>query len=277
MRRIIHSIRAALRFRGYKPKPLSILSARRWAQQFDKNDRVLAEKLLDGVIYITESETREILVKQNDDLMSRLKVAGLPAKKLIYVSVHDAASSSSVMLNMLRDSANLERRGCKIIDGRDTLGLVKAMNTIGEGALVYVDDFVGSGTQFCTERDFIAKNFVGTFSEFIISPSICEEAFDELSKRDVQVFAGHKHVKSERPLYAECTVFNEKQRQRLTAICNGIDKFGLGFNGLATMVILYRNAPNTVPVMLRGSSNQKPYFGIFPRTTDLPIPAQARS
>ena len=39
------------------------------------------------------------------------------------------------------------------------------------------------------------------------------------------------------------------------------------------MVVLYRNAPNTVPVMLRGNVNQKPYFGIFPRTIDLPIPS----
>lgn len=242
-------------------------------KQFDKKDRVLAEKLLDNVIYISEVETRDILVKQNADLMSRLKEAGLPAKKLIYVSIHDAASSSSVMLNMLRDNANLEKRGCKIIDGRDTLGLVKTMNAVGEGALIYVDDFVGSGTQFCTERDFIAKNFVGTFSEFIIAPSICEEAFEKMDERGIQAFAGHKHLKSERPLYAECTVFDEVQRQRVTAICKGINKFGLGFNDLATMVVLYRNAPNTVPVMLRGNSNQKPYFGIFPRTTDLPIPA----
>ncbi len=273
MRRIIYSIRVALRFRGYKPQPISFLSASRWVKQFDKRDRVLAEKLLDNVIYISEKETREILVKQNDALMSRLKEAGLPAKKLIYVSIHDAASSSPVMLNLLRDNANLEKRGCKIIDGRDTLGLVKAMNAVGEGALIYVDDFVGSGTQFCKERDFIAHNFVGTFSEFIIAPCICEEAFEKMDERGILPFAGHKHLKSERPLYAECTVFDNVQRQRATDLCKSINKFGLGFNDLATMVVLYRNAPNTVPIMLRGNSNQKPYFGIFPRTTDLPIPA----
>jgi hypothetical protein len=62
------------------------------------------------------------------------------------------------------------------------------------------------------------------------------------------------------------------QRERVAAICKGIDKFGLGYKGLATMVVLYRNAPNTVPVMLRGNVNQKPYFGIFPRWIDLPLP-----
>jgi hypothetical protein len=273
MRRLIHSVRAALRFRGYKPQPLSWLSASRWIKQFDKKDRVLAERLLDNVIYLSEATTRKILLERNAALMKRLKEAGLPAKKLIYVSVHEAGSSSPVILNLIRDGALLEKLGCKLIDGRDTLNLVKAMNELGEGALIYVDDFVGSGNQFCTERDFIANSFVGTFSEFMLAPSICEEAFEKLDERGIQAFAGHKHIKAERPLHPECDVFDEEDRLRAAALCKKIDKFGLGYKGLATMVVLYRNAPNTVPVMLRGNVNQKPYFGIFPRTIDLPLPS----
>jgi hypothetical protein len=272
MRRTLYSIRAALRYRGYKPQPLKFFSALRWLNQFEEQDRILAERLLDNVIYLSESTTREILVNQNTELMKRLRNAGLPAKKLIYVSFHEAGSSSPVMLNLLRDSANLERMGCRLIDGRNTLGLVKAMNDVGEGALIYIDDFIGSGTQFCKEHDFIARNFVGTFSEFIIAPSICEEAFEKLDERGIQVFAGHKHVKSERPLHAESTVFDDNQRSRIATVCKRINKFGLGFQDLATMVVLYRNAPNSVPIMLRGNVNQEPYFGIFPRWMDLPLP-----
>lgn len=233
---------------------------------------MLAERLLDNVIYLSEATTRGILVNQNTALMKRLRDAGLSAKRLIYVSFHEAGSSSPVMLNLLRDTANLERMGCRLIDGRNTLGLVKVMNEVGEGAMIYIDDFVGSGTQFCTERDFIAKNFVGTFSEFIIAPSICEEAFEKLNERGIQPFAGHKHVRAERPLHAESTVFDEDQRNRIAAVCRRINRFGLGFQDLATMVVLYRNAPNSVPIMLRGNVNQQPYFGIFPRWMDLPLP-----
>ncbi len=272
MRRIFYSVRASLRFRGYKPQPLSWLSVSRWVKQFEKKDRGLAVRMLDNVIYLSETTTRDILLEQNAALMKRLKEAGLPAKNLIYVSVHEAGSSSPVMLNLLRDSAFLEKLGCKLIDGRDTMNLVKAMNELGEGALIYVDDFVGSGNQFCTERDFISQNFVGTFSEFMLAPSICEEAVEKMDQRGIQAFAGHKHVKAERPLHPECDVFDEADRLRVAAICKSIDKFGLGYKGLATMVVLYRNAPNTVPVMLRGNVNQKPYFGVFPRTIDLPLP-----
>jgi hypothetical protein len=272
MRQLIKSVKAALRFRDYRPKPLSFLSARRWVNQFERKDRKLVGQLLDNVIYFSELRTRDILVAQNELLTKRLSNAGLSSKKLIYVQLHDAGSSSPVMLNLLRDAANLERLGCHLVDARDTLRLIRIMNKIGEGALIYVDDFVGSGDQFCSERDFAASNFVGTFSEFVLAPSICEEAFEELDKRGIQAFTGHKHMKEERPLHANCTVFDQDDKDRLVNICNRISKFGLGYKELATMVVCYRNAPDNVPIILRGSLNQTPYFGIFPRTTDLPVP-----
>jgi hypothetical protein len=40
---------------------------------------------------------------------------------------------------------------------------------------------------------------------------------------------------------------------------------------LATMVVLYRNAPNSIPAVLRGSDKQAPFHGLFPRFKDLPV------
>jgi hypothetical protein len=272
MRRIIHSLKAALRFHDYRPKPLTFLSARRWTSQLPKEDRRLAERLLNKVIYLSESRTRDILVEQNRALMKRLFTSGLSANKLIYVQVHDAGSSSPVMLNLLRDAAGLERLGCHFVDCRDSLRLNKTMNQVGVGALIYVDDFVGTGNQFCAERDFAAKSFIGTFSEFILAPSICEEAYYQIGERGIEAFTGHVHSKAERPLHANSSLFGSDEKKRLELVCKGVNnKFGLGYQKLATMVVLYRNAPNTVPAILRGSLNQTPFAGIFPRTTDLPI------
>lgn len=272
MLEMIRSFRAALRFQGYKPKPLTWLTAKRWVMQFDKKDRKLAEQLLAKIIYISESKTRDILVSQNAALMKRLMDAGLKPKQFIYVQVHDAGSSSPVMLNLLRDAAGLERLGCKFLDAHDSLRLMKTMNEVGEGALIYVDDFLGTGNQFCAERDFVASTVVGTFSEFVLAPSICEEAIYEIGKRGVEAFTGHIHSKAERPLHANSSLLSTEERERLFLICKGINRGGpLGYKDLATMVVLYRNAPNTVPAVLRGSLNQAPFKGIFPRHSDLPI------
>ena len=177
------------------------------------------------------------------------------------------------MLNILRDAAGLERRGCKFIDGRDSLRLNKITNEVGEGALIYVDDFVGTGNQFCEERDFAAQSVVGTFSEFLLVPSICEEAIYKIAERGVEAFAGHVHSKVWKcPLHANSNLLDSDSKERMLQICKGISpKMSLGYKGLATMVVLYRNAPNTVPALFRGNLNQKPFCGMFPRTTDLTI------
>ena len=61
-------------------------------------------------------------------------------------------------------------------------------------------------------------------------------------------------------------------RDRLIEICKTIrTKGGLRFENMATMVVLYRNAPNSIPAILRGSDKQKPFYGIFPRFKDLPV------
>jgi hypothetical protein len=172
---------------------------------------------------------------------------------------------------MLRDRALLERKGCHFIDSKDVRGLYELTNKLENGAIVYVDDFAGTGNQFCEVRDFVAQHIVGNFSEFFLLPCICEEALYELGKRGVEAISGPVHSKADRPLNPQSTILSEKMQKRLIELCLKIDpKGGLGYKRLATMVVIYRNAPNSVPLILRGSLKQIPWIGIFPRTTDLP-------
>lgn len=272
---LLHSLRAVYRFAGYLPQPVTMKTINRWLKQFDPDDRKHVRRLLDNIIYLSEARVRKILVEQNNALMRRLAQAGLPPDKLIYVQVHEAGSSSPVMLNLLRDAAGLEQRGCRFLDANDTLGLNRITNNLGEGALIYVDDFVGTGTQFCQARDFAAQYVEGTFSEFLLVPSICEEGFYPLGERGIEAFAGHVHSKAERPLHENANLLDTKTKARLIELCDRIDpKSGIGFGGAAAMVVLYRNAPDNIPVLFRGNEQQRPCVGIFPRTTDLPVPDQ---
>src|SRR5262245_23381992 len=144
---IVERLSALLRYQGYKPQPLTMKRVKRWLDQFEGEDRKHVLRLLRSVIYLSESTVRKILVDQNSALMARLAAAGVPPKKCIYVQVHEAGSSSPVMLNLLRDAAQLEQRGCRFVDGNDTLGLNRITSKVADGALIYVDDFVGTGNQ----------------------------------------------------------------------------------------------------------------------------------
>jgi hypothetical protein len=267
-----HSLRAVMRFPGYLPQPVTLKGINRWLKQFEPGDRMQVIRLLGNLIYLSEATVRKVLIEQNNALMRRLADAGLPPQKLVYVQVHDAGSSSPVMLNLLRDAAGLEQRGCHFLDSNNTLGFNRLTNELEEGALIYVDDFVGTGTQFCKARDFAAKYIEGTFSEFLLVPSICEEGIYPLGERGIEAFAGHVHSKAERPLHENSTLLDKKTKDRLIDLCEKIDpKMGLGFKRIAAMVVLYRNAPNNIPILFRGNEQQTPFAGIFPRTTDLPL------
>ena len=265
--------RLTRKFHDYRPQPITQEGIAAWFRQFSHQDIKGVQTLLNSVIYLSEQRVQQILLDQNNALVLRLKRAKITQEKTIYVSVHDAGSSSPVMLNLLRDAAKLERTGCYLIDGNNGLLLNKITNQLGEGAIVYVDDFAGTGNQFCKTRQFISQSIVGNFSEFLLAPCMCEEAVHRLGQEGVDFYTGLIHSKAERPLHENSTILAPEVKERLRQISLGIHgRMGLGFAQLATMVVLYRNAPNTMPLILRGARDQVGFHGIFPRTTDLPIP-----
>ena len=205
---IICAFLAIFRYRGYLPQPLTVTRVLRWPRQFDSDDQKYVRRLLSYVVYFSETAIKDVLVEQNAQLMNCLLGAGLTANQLVYVQVNDAGSSSPVMLNMLRDAAQLEQRGCSFIDGNNTLGITEKTNDLGEGALIYIDDFIGSGTQLSEARNFAIKYVVGNFSEFVLTPIICEEGRLKLDRLGIEVFSGHVHTTVERPLHESSTIFD---------------------------------------------------------------------
>ncbi len=260
------------RFCDYRPQPVTVGRLEAWARQFSEKDARAALTLLDSIVYLSEETVQKTLVEQNRALVARLRKAGITPEQTVYVSLHDAGSSSPVMLNLLRDAARLERKKSPLVDGNNGLLLNRITNELAEGAVVYVDDFAGTGKQFCETRKFISQSIVGNFSEFLLVPCLCEEAVHRLGKEGVDFYAGMVHSRAARPLHENSSILDTETKDRLRQVCLGLhNKAGLGFSSLATMVVLYRNAPNTTPLILRGNLDQSHFVGIFPRTTDLPI------
>jgi hypothetical protein len=258
------------RFSGYKPQPVTFQSFKKWLSQFDYKDQRIVFNLLYNIKYLSEKDTESILVKLNESLIDMLETKGVTYKNIIYVQLHDPGSSSPVMLNILRDRARIERKGCHFIDSKNTRDFSELTSKLETGAIIYVDDFSASGDQFVGVRNFLAEYIVGNFSEFFLLPAICEEANYQLGKTGVEAISRIVHSKADRPLHPHSSLLNKATKKRLIEICRKIDPKGaLGYRGLATMIVFYRNSPNTVPVLLRGCVRQDKWVGILPRTTDL--------
>jgi hypothetical protein len=100
---------------------------------------------------------------------------------------------------------------------------------------------------------------------------ICEEAFNKIDQVGVSPVTSYMHMITERPLHNDANLISDSIKEKLVGVCHEIEKAnGLGFKKLATMVVFYRNSPNTMPLLFRGSLKQRPYGGIFPRSDDLP-------
>src|SRR5258708_18112516 len=136
-------LRAAFEFRDYRPARVTRASIDEWLAQHERTDRAPLLDLLRHVRYVGEADARRALVEQNKVILSHLQRANVPYKKVIYVQVHDAGSSSPVMLNELRDRAQLIQRGCNFIDSKDVAGIAHLTERLGDGAIIYVDDFFG--------------------------------------------------------------------------------------------------------------------------------------
>lgn len=205
-------------------------------------------------------------------MLRRLRSDGLNAQNIIYVSLDLAGSSSGVMLNLLRDAENMEQRHAKFIHSSEGDRMTRFTNDLGNGAIVYVDDFAGSGRQFRKNRDQIAAFIAGNFSEFFIAACMCEEAVQNIEEAGVVVLPGLIHLKRERPLHQDSDILPANVKENLIKVCREINpKEGLGYKELATMTVLAHNAPNSTPLIFRGSLGQTPYRGIFPRWKDLSI------
>jgi hypothetical protein len=101
---------------------------------------------------------------------------------------------------------------------------------------------------------------------------MCEEAMKEIRSIGVEPVTNKVHNISDRPLHSGCHSLNPNIKKYMIEQANKINpSAALGFGDLATMVVLYRNAPNTMSLIFRGSLGQSPYKGIFPRMDDLPI------
>jgi hypothetical protein len=262
---------ARWRFHDYAPQPVTYDTVNAWLDQFPEDAHKQLFILLRHVTYLSHERTLNALTDLNRQLLKKLASDGIPPNKVIYVQVDDAGSSSHWVLATLKHAERLENLGCTFLDSKNVRGLSEATDELEKGAIVYVDDFAGSGDQFCLSRDFVAQHTVGNFVEFFLLPCICEEAVNQLVVRGVEPRALIVHNKKDRILHPEGNLCAKGAKQRLLDLSDKISAiYPLGYRNLGTMAVLFRNSPDTTPLLLRGNENQDPYVGILPRTSDLP-------
>ncbi len=206
-------------FRDYEPQPVTLLSVWRWLFQFPSSCRNRLFRLLDYVIFVSERTTVQDLISLNQNILDKLSSDGIGLDSIICVAVDTAGSSSHVMLKMLRDAENLVRKGARLVDSQDARSLKKLTSDIGFGAIIYVDDFAGTGKQFRRNRDWAYQFIVGAFSEFFLAPVICEEAHQRIAESGVVPITRLRHTIGQRPLHQHSDILADDCREDIVNLC----------------------------------------------------------
>ena len=270
--RLWWAARTAYKLRGYEPRRVTIASVLKWSRQFPSTYRTQLVRLAANLQFISEEETIAALLDLNNRVIKALREDGVTEQNIVYVTTDSAGSSSEVMLDLLRRWANLEKKGANFFHASDGEQIQKKTLELKVGAIIYIDDFAGTGKQFARTRRIVADYIVGGFSEFFLVPCICEEALNRCKEIGVQAESKVTHFRKERPLLDESEFLSLDERQSLLNLIRerfGKKEISLGFNKLATNILIYRNAPNTTPLIFRGNLGQEPLHGIVPRFDDL--------
>ena len=262
--------RAYRRLHDYKPNKgrLTLGRVRDWVNQFPKTCRDDVARLAANLEYFSKSRIVADLRTLNAEIEARLREDDISSENIVYIAFDDPSSSNSAMCKLLRDQGGLS--GAIFVAATSGLRIRNVTRDLGTGAIVYVDDFSGTGKQFMSAREDMRDNIAGTFSEFFLLPCICEEALRVVEDVGVVAMYKKRHSRSERPLLPEGTFLDEAARVRVVEHSEKTWGTGsLGFDQLATNVVFSHAAPDTTPIMFRGDKGQHPRFGIVPRWAEV--------
>ncbi len=154
----VRSLRLLFRLKGYEPQPITPSTLYRWLNQFEAADRSAVLTLLENVTFFNKERVVRSLLDQNAALHEKLSIEGINPDHIIYVHIDEPGSSNSIMINLLRNRANLQRLDCRFVDASNPAKVLEWIVKLKQVAVVYVDDFLGSGDQFCTARDAMVSS-----------------------------------------------------------------------------------------------------------------------
>lgn len=253
------------RFEGYR---YGVTQARieRWLTRFGDADKDVAARLLDAVELITAEEVhaafRALLGQIPGWHRTRAKRKG----RFAFVSFSSSSGESGdTMIHQFRLANELNKSAFNSLFTYKSDLLRGELGA--EDTVVFIDDFVGSGTQAVNawERVFqeltteIGNVYLATIAAYKIGS-------DEIkAKTRVQLLA-HRPLGYRHSLFRdECEHFTPREKQRILHYCElASPNRPKGFGDCALAVVLYHQCPNNSLAVLHASSRR--WDPLFPRT-----------
>lgn len=233
-----------------------------WLKQFDEPHQPIALKVLQQLRFYDISQIH----RSCKSLLNIVKEeCGDKLEDVIFMGLGSAGKSGSMMLTQFRRSNGMHTSRYENMFKYATE--VTALPSSFNGTLVFIDDFIGSGTQ--------AKNSILDIVSIVPPASkilLCviagyESAIDYVCKEvekeiDFNIFPADLLQENEKLFSEENTNFNRAEQEILKTYCLRTgSSYPFGWHDVGSLVIFCDSVPNNTPsILIHEGDAWKPLF-----------------
>lgn len=253
------------RFEGYR-YGVTDAGLSDWIEQFKPSDRDIAARMLDSVEFISA---------ENVDAAFRSLLKRLPGWHLhkkhrrgefAFVAFSKTAGESGdAMLHRFRLANGLNTRFYdSLFIGRSE---ILSARLGPDDTIVFLDDFVGSGTQAVDAwRQIFDELTAGIGNVFLVTVAAFAKGAERIKDETRIELITHRHLTNSDSLHlGECTHFSSYEKRRIKHYCNiASPEKPWGFSECGLLIVLSHQCPNNSVAVLHASSTE--WEPLFPRS-----------
>ena len=252
-------------FSGYR-NPVTQNRIELWLDQFKPDDRDLAARILDAVLFIgnqhIHTSFREILGGISGWNIIKSKRQG----RWFFVPFSGSVGESGdSMVHAFRMATSMSKKQYNnLFIHRSELPLKRLTD---KDTVILIDDFSGTGDQACDSWEKLFSELITEGPRIVlILIAATTAALERISdETDLEPICGTTLRNKDGFFHTECTYFTPNEKERILQYCVRADRRkpqGYGDIGLL-LVFAHRCPNNTIPI-LHSSNND--WDGLFPRS-----------
>jgi hypothetical protein len=253
-------------------------STQHWLKQFPKPHRIVAESLLNSLIYIKSSsiimDLKESILENEDvEKVSILPIRELEENEQVFdlnnktipplLQVSNQPLGSEAFISNLYTQLNRKNKiyfplgkitsGGKTINASNSLDIMQSTSI---RKLILVDDLIGSGdrTRIYLDRVFKHPTIKSWLSFGTLTIEVLAYMATSQGEQKVRKYIGNKKGINLNILYLAPTINELRNYEDIKVLCQSYcdsrEKYPLGYGDTALRVIFEHSAPNNIPSIL---------------------------
>jgi len=253
------------RFEGYR---YGVTDARLsdWLDQFDNNDRDTAARVLDAVEFISAEEMHAAFRSLLMRLPGWHRFSTRRKGRFAFVAFsRTAGESGDAMLHQFRLATRMNMHQFdNLFVGRSDI--LRA--SLGkDDTLVFVDDFVGSGTQAVDAYHKMFQELTAEIGNvYLFTVAAFARGAERVENETRMELLTHRHLThSDSVPHDSCIRFLKQEKERILHYCKKASaEKPWGFGDCGLVIVLSHQCPNNALAILQATSND--WEPLFPRS-----------